>query len=698
MAGLFGGVTGRAAAALLLLFALFSTTAAQTPDTVLPLEPVLVQVTRSTVSADRIPFSISAVGTSKIQHGRPALGLDESLAAVPGVFISNRHNFSVGSRISIRGFGARAAFGVRGVRILMDGIPLTLADGQSTLNNLDLGAAGRIEVIRGPASALYGNATGGVISVVTEDPPASAFGADARVTVGNYGTDDWSNLRRTQIKSGRTFATGDWLLSASRLELAGYREHSSTENVLVNARLRLRPGENTALQFIVNGTDVPRAESPGSLPADTARVRPRAAWPNNVRTRSGEAAHQIQGGATLSHTSTLGRTDLMAYGLKRGVTNPLPFAYIRIDRDAGGARLTHNGMRRVAGAPASFTVGADIDAQWDTRREAANDNGRPGTDETKNQRDYVRSIGPFAQIHWQPVLNTGLHAAIRYDRVHFATDDLHFGDGDASGERTLSAWSPSLGATYAPRSGLTLFANLATAFQTPTTTELINRPPPPGEPCCPAGFNTGLEPQRALSAEFGGRGARGSIGYEIALYRVAVRDELTAFQVPEAAGRDFFRNLGRSAHAGLELLLAWRPTDAVTGSLTYTFNDFTVVEDGAAQDAAGKRIPGVPRHLAAAQLALVPSDRLSLDGDVRYQGEMFVDDANTVASAAATVIDARVGFRPSRRYGMRLYLGGSNLTDARYSGSVAINAFGGRYFEPAPGRAWHVSLGWAFGR
>ncbi|NIQ52343.1 MAG: TonB-dependent receptor plug domain-containing protein, partial [Gammaproteobacteria bacterium] len=294
------------------------------------------------------------------------LGLDEALAMVPGLQADDRHNLALGTRIAARGLGARAAFGVRGVRILVDGIPLTLPDGQTALTNLDLAAAGRIQVIRGPASVLYGNAAGGVISVDTREPPRAGI-AEGRVLAGDYGTDELGALARFEATVGKGGETS-YLVTASHLDLDGYRRHSAARRTGLNARLRHAPDEDSYVTVVVNAAAVPQAQSPGSVPADTLLVAPTRAWPTNVETKSGEQVEQLQAGISYVRRLGVHRLDLTAYGAGRALDNALPFAFIELGRWAGGLRAAVRSHLEPLGRPLHLTAGLDLEHQRDDRR------------------------------------------------------------------------------------------------------------------------------------------------------------------------------------------------------------------------------------------------------------------------------------------------------------------------------------------
>jgi iron complex outermembrane recepter protein len=663
---------------------------AQTPprDTALiRLDTLQVPVTRSTMDPERAPLALSLVGRSMIQDGRPSVSLDEALAGVPGLVVSNRQNYSLGPRIVMRGMGARAAFGVRGVRVVVDGIPLTMPDGQTNLTNLDLGSAGSIHVLRGPASALFGNAAGGVIAVETEPAPG-ALAAEARVVAGDQGRGDIGRLWKAQAKVGQTVGAVDYVASVARMETDGYRDHSRSEQTLFNSRAGITLSDATRLGFVLSVADMPLAQNPGSLPWDSARAEPTMAWPANARLGAGEKTRQAQLGARLVRARGAARTDVSVYGVRRSLLNPLPFGVIDLGRDAGGLRAQHEQPLRLRWTPI-VTMGADVELQRDDRREFANVAGQPSGPPRRDQEDRVSTIGPFVQLRGDAGA-LSLTAGARYDAVRFEVRDRRGIEPDRSGGRTLDAVSSMVGASYS-MGGATIFANIASAFQTPTTTELINSPPAPGEPCCPAGFNPRLEPQRARSAELGARGAHGLLAYGVAVYHMAVRDALVPFQVPNAEGRDFFRNAARTRHRGTEIDASLRPHPAVGLNGAYTFTDVRFQAAAGAEHFSGNRLPGIPPHRLHVALT-VQAAGVAFTAETERTAAQFADDANTVRVPAATRLDLRAQ-TAMRLSGSEIapFVAINNVLNARYFGSVSVNAAASRYFEPAPGR--HVYLG-----
>lgn len=665
---------------------------AQDSTTVLPVDTLAITITRATAVLPRVPAAVSVVTRERIQAGRLGLTLDEALVDVPGVLVNNRYNFSLGTRISLRGFGARAAFGVRGIRLIADGIPLTMPDGQSNLNNIDLTSVGRIEVLRGAASMLHGNAAGGVIELRSEQPPPG-FAMEARAVAADLGRGGLGDLARFNVKAGGGSDRTRYLLSAAHASGDGSREHASFEQTNVTARVeRLSPNQ-ARTAFTLSLADAPIAENPGSLPRDSAALKPHMAWPRNIATRAREQSRQLQAG--VQHARHIGSAvlDATVYGLTRTLDNPLPFAYITLDRRAGGVRSTFG--------TAHVVVGVDVEAQADERAEFNNDAGNRGLNQRRDQTDRIVSIGPFVRLLHDFTPRLSAAGGVRYDRARFEVEDRFLTDGrDDSGERTLSAFSPSLGFTYQMAPANTLFASVSTSFQTPTTTEMINAPPAPGEPCCAAGFND-LDPERALSFEVGFRGRLSArVSMAASMYQMRVRDAIVPFQVAAAEGREFFRNAGRTRHRGVELTATTAVTRAVGVTASYTYSDFMFEDDGIdGADYEGNRVPGVPPHHALLR-AVLRNRYVVLEPEAEFTSSYFADDANTENARNEAVTVYNVRLRAARSLGptrLQPFAALTNLMDERYNSSVVINAAGARYFEPAPGRSFYVGLAFAPG-
>jgi iron complex outermembrane recepter protein len=648
------------------------------------LGPIEATVTRGALPAERVPFAISTIEATELHPATPAVDLHEVLGRVPGVVVGNRHNLAMDTRVVVRGFGARSAFGVRGVRLLLDGIPLTLPDGQATVTNVDPGSLGRVEVLRGPAAALYGNAAGGVIAMTSAEPPAEGL-LEATTATGTYGTRDPARLLRFQGNAGGGGIRDSWFVGLSHLSTDGFRDYSRARRTGLNARYRRALGPRTGLSVILNVAAVPLAENPGALPLDSARARPRMAWPQNVATGSSKEVAQSQGGASVTHDLGPARVEAAVHGLDRRMDNPLPFGrYIRLDRTGGGARVL---MRAADDQNTSWVVGVETQIQRDDRVERDNLAGEMGGELYQDRIDRVTSWAPFAFVQVAVHPRIALRAGGRYDAVIFDSDDRLGGTAaERSARRTLDAWSGSTGALVDLGAELRGWVSVSTWFQTPTTTELINVPPTSGEPCCQTGFNPELEPQDGWGWEAGIAGRRGAVDWEVVAFDLTVRNEILPFQVEGIPGRDFYRNAGRSVHRGVELGTRASFRSGWSAALAYAVSDFRFTEP-ADPSLTDNRLPGLPPHRVDGRVGWRDA-RHRLELAMEWVDRMPVDDGNADFAPSYTLVDLRAARTLAAGFGsVEPFLAITNLLDTRHSASVVINAFGGRYHEPGPGRA-----------
>ena len=637
------------------------------------LPPVVVTAPRVETPINEVPAAISVVGVEDIQLGQPTLGLDESLVRIPGIFSQNRFNFAQDLRVSIRGFGARAAFGIRGVKILVDGIPATLPDGQSQVDSLDLGSAERIEVMRGPASALYGNASGGVISITTEDGPETPF-VESRVTIGAY------DLWKTQLKSGGQAGPMNYLFSATRLEYGGYREHSDTASVVFNGKFRIDLDEASDLTALINVMDSPEADDPGGLSRDNIAKDRRAAATVNLSNNTGEEVAEQRFGLVYQRDfGDLHDLQVNGYFVARQFRGAIPFQAIEFDRRfiGGGMQYSYNGD--LFGLRSRLTVGIDVQYQFDRRQNFNNVAGEPGEMLSLNQDEKVVGVGPYLQEELDIFNKLTLVLGGRYDNVRFEVDDFLTSDGDQTGSRTFDQVTGRFGLIYRPIPEVNAYINISQSFETPSTTELVNREDGLG------GLDPRIDPQKAVNYEVGVKGeAMRRLRYEFAAFYIDLEDELIPFEIN---GRTFFDNAGESRRYGVEFGLGLYIYEGLRASFAYTYLDaeFEDFPQSTGPNLKGKKAPGLPDHQAHGELFY--RHPLGFYGglDVLYVSDFFVNNANTEKNDAYTVANLRLGYE--YLWGNWLiapFLGVQNVFDEQYNGNVRINAFGGRFFEPAP--------------
>ena len=672
-----------------------SPTLAQTEegDTV-TLEPVVVSVLRSPARLDRLPFSASVIAGPDLADGAAGLFIEEALHALPGVRVQNRYNASVGERISIRGFGARSQFGVRGIKILVDGIPATLPDGQTTLDHLDVGSLGRVEALRGPAAALYGNGAGGVILFRSAPPFEGGYRQEATVVAGSDG------LLRLQGTGSGTAAGIGIRASVARSVFDGFRNnisesgedpYSRAERTTINAALTSAAGGGT-LTVQLSGLDLD-ALNPGSLPAQLYEEGSNQAWGFNVARKTRKDVRQGQAGVGWSGPIGAFEAMFSAYGVRRELDNPIPTRVIDLKRNGGGVRAALGKELGAGGRAGRVEFGVEGELQGDDRRNYANEGGEAG-DLQVDQQESVRAIAVFGRL--RVPLGTRLEAmsALRFDRFNFTADDRLVGadNPDDSGDRAMGGVSPSFG-FHLDLGDHGAFASVARSFETPTTTELANQPGRAG------GFNPDLEPQRGWTVEGGLRGTLGRrAAYDITVFNTGLTNQLVPFEVPASPGRVFYRNAGESRVRGFEFSTRTELSSLLTARLAYgyvdaRFSEFSVGDD----NFDGNRVPGLAPHRLEGALRM---GRGAWFGEVRVEarGEVPANDANDAAAAGFTLVELRLGATDVRAGNLRIspFAAVTNVTGVRYASSVVVNAFGGRYFEPGPDRGGYVGLSLAW--
>ena len=631
-----------------------------------------------TVTASRTEAANSATGVSVIDWDqlRPtemSLTIDEALRRVPGVFVQNSLNFAQDQRIAIRGFGTRAAFGVREIKLLVDGIPESSPDGQTQLDNLDLSSVRRIEVLRGPASALYGNASGGVIHLITDDFASRPY-IESRLFGGSFG------LQRYQARTGGRIGRLDYSLNGNWSTINGYRQHSGSENQFAGGKLRTSIDARSSLTTFFNYAHTPWSRDAGGLTRAEVDADRRQARARNVALDAGEEVRQGRLGFIYRNRLQPGHElEFMQYSLFRDFNNKLPIVPAAGDGVVEFNRIgIGGGVKYVWESEAHQLVsGVDAEFQDDDRQRYANvggTRGAPGLD----QQESVRSIGTYLRNEFRLSEEFSLIGGMRYDNVLFEVDDAFLADGDDSAARTLDQLSWFTGLEWEARTNLHLFANISTAFQTPTTTELAN-------PTGGGGFNTALEPQTARSHELGMRNRfSDKLHAELSLFVIHIDDELVPFTSP--TGRDFFRNAGCSERRGAELSMEYRWSPQWSWNTSFTamealYQDYVT----AGGDFSGNREPGIPQHQLFTEIRWRSERGWFSSLDLQFVDKLDVNDANTARNDAYTLLNLRLGL--VSRLGRAMFtpfLALNNLLNVRYNGQTRLNAFGGRFYEPSP--------------
>ena len=657
---------------VLFLVAMSTTAWAQEPGEDV-LDEVVVTATRMETTMRNAARSISVVDKERIQVGTQQLGLDESLAGIPGLYMQNRYNFTQDLRISLRGFGARSSFGIRGIKILVDGIPETLPDGQAGVDSIDLGSAQSIEVLRGPASSLYGNASGGVIAITSELGSATPY-VEGRVAGGEYG---YSQL---QLKSAGKLGSSDYLFNVSRTELDGYRDHSNARGSVINSKLGVPLAGSDELIFSLNLTDQPVADDPGGINAAQAALDPSSARAQNLQFDGGESLEQQRFGIVYERNRPAGNLTLRNYYAWREFANKLPFTgggSVDLDRFFYGLGAQYS-IGDSLPDPVSLTFGIDLDRQDDDRKRFDNNDGVLGP-LVFDQNEQVDSAGVFVQGQYEINNAWAVLAGLRYDEISYDVTDRYLVNGDDSGTLDFDEVSSSLALNYRMDSGV-LFASYSSSFETPTTTELAN---PDGS----GGFNPSLNPQTADNFEIGYKHSVGKLYYELTWFTIDLENELIPFELAAFPGRTFYSNAGSSGRDGIEAAVSWKYDNGFRIDASYTWSDFTFDDfiDDNGNDFSGNQLPGLPEQFAYLSFSYYSDSGYSGTLEANYSGELFANNANTANVSSYTVVNFRFAQEfETGRWIIRPYAGVNNVFDESYNTNIRINAFGSRYFEPAP--------------
>jgi iron complex outermembrane receptor protein len=661
------------------------------------LADVVVSVSRSEQRSFDAPASIQSVDQEQIRTGGPQINASESLMRIPGIAAQSRQNYAQDLQVSIRGFGARSTFGIRGIRILVDGIPATMPDGQGQLATVSLPSTQRIEVLRGPLALLYGNAAGGVIQAFSRDgalPPT--LGADAYV--GSYDTQRYGLTASSIIGGVSAMADYSWMTTG------GYREHSAARRQHLNAKFGFELDTGTRITLVANLFDQPESLDPGGLTRAQFEANPRQASPAAVAQNARKEVAQSQLGVVAEHRFDANRTlSGRIYGGQRDLSNALSVPLVAqlpptssggivdLDRGFGGLGLQYAQRIALGATQLVFTVGAESDRMSEHRRGYINNAGQQGALK-RDEDNTVQSNGVFGQLSWILGDSWTMIAGLRYSDVRFRTSDNFIvpGNPDDSGNRDYSATNPVAGVTWHALDTLNVYANLGQGFETPTFTELAYRPGG-------SGLNYALQSSTSRHAEVGAKWiVTPTQRLDVAIFRIETDDEIVVDT--NVGGRTTFRNAGRTQRTGLELAWTGRLTSALTAQFAYTRLQATFVDgfgSGASTVAPGNRLPGVPDRRTYFDLLWQPNgDRGPFAGlEIVDSGRMYVNDANSDAAASWTVANLRAGLR--QRIGpwrFSQWLRIDNVGDLGYAGSVIVNEAQQRYFEGAPGRNWMVGL------
>jgi iron complex outermembrane receptor protein len=643
------------------------------------LTPIEVTALRSTISASDAPLSLSISSRSiESVNASSSLSLKSMGDGLPGLWVNDRQNYALGERMTIRGLGWRAAFGVRGIQVVLNGVPLTIADGQSMTNIIDPAFIRSAELVRGPASTYWGNSSGGVLYLSTDPNYKQGTHTRLRTMGGSYG------LGKGEAEFSVVGEDYDVNLYSSYLSTNGFRDYSSAKVWRSGLNGSVQLTGRSRLKYNAASIYMPKAQHPSSLGPQDAQDTPTKARDYFVNAGSGKQITQGQAGLSYILDTAAGVVTVTGYGTYRDLNNPLPFGIITVNRWAGGLRATLD--KRFNNL--NIQGGAEIKLQHDDRTEFTN---------TGEEGEPVRGMATVDQLEkvWnQALFVNGTYSAgdinvtggLRYDRLQFSTDSLATRQ---TGSRSFQSLSPNIGISYNPRT-FTLFANLSTSFQAPTTTELVNRPGSGN------GFNPNLQPEKTVGIEAGIRNPSPQpFTYDVTVYHLWIYDLLFPYQL-QPDGPTYYRNQGETAHSGLETSLSYRFNREwkLSATANVTRATFQKAQTRDSLSLKGNDVPGIPNLRLHSKLSWSPNNLLT-SLSYEFADSYAVNNTNESRNDSYGVFDFKLSYRYTFHNSgttIQPFINLNNLVDVRYNGSVAINNQGGRYFEPAPGRNWQVGI------
>ena len=659
---------------VVLLLPVFGIAQTLSQTSTITLQEVAVEATKLETDRFVVPASISVINLIPLQGMQQQLSLQEYLSAVPGVFSLNANNYAQDLRLSIRGFGSRAAFGIRGVKIIVDGIPETTPDGQGQVDNLPLGLLSRLEVLRGSSASLYGNAAGGVVYLNTLDS-LQGESVQLRTTLGSYAYQNYQLIGN--VKGEKTTA----VFALNRTVTDGFRVFSGLSQRILNTKIKHQINPNSSLTFQLNYTDSPRAEDAGGLTLEESETDFRQARQRNVDFDTYEQIEQFKTGLRWQQQWN-SRWSMDSYGFYsfRDFYGKLPFengGIVDLFRNyyGVGSRLTFQETKQKHSH--QWQLGFDTSSQKDQRDRYQNLAGKQGEQEF-SQLEQFGNIGIFLldHIQWQKVL---LSTGLRLDIQNLGADTVEE-------IQKYTVFNPSLGFSYALADQHRVYANFSTSFETPTLSELSANPNG-GE-----GLNLDLMPSKAINYELGWKN-RTSSGYlEATTFYIESSNEILPYELEAFPGRAFYRNAGATSRFGLELAGSYQWNKwAVQASMTQA--QYRLEGLDTANEFEGKKIPGIPSSQFFLQLKYRSSSDWQWVLSGEHSGAFFANDSNSVEIKAYQKVRFQGQKTVQTQWGKLDFFGGiNNVLNTTYFDNIRLNAFGGRFYEPAPGRNFYFGL------
>jgi len=645
-------------------------------------DTLMVTASKITTPIAKSTYSIQSMNIENKKTLSQNISINEYLENIPGLFAQNATNYAQDLRISIRGFGARSAFGIRGIKLIVDGIPETTPDGQGQIDNLDLSIIENIEVIRGPSASLYGNASGGVLQLSTQQKVEKDF-LRLKTNVGSF------NTHKTEITAGKKINNTNIILSANRFTSDGYRDHSKVVSSQLSSNVIFRPSENKTIRLLSNFTHSPEAQDPGGLIQSEVDDNLRNARDRNVLYDAGESISHFKTSFQYEHVLNNNHTfNSRLFYSRRNFDGKLPFSFggaIDLDRDYGGHSSTFTYKKNKPNGVFSLLVGYDILIQNDNRDRYKNEESILG-DLVFSQVEKFHNIGVYSigKIDLTSGLNIDLNA--RVDRNVLSAEDLFLDNGDQSGNKNYNAFSHGLGINYKVNSNLNIYARYATSFETPTLSELSAVPENTG------GFNKELNPQESITFDLGLRGRINDlVTYSITGFLINTKNEIVSF---ESEFRDLYRNAGKTRRYGIEsnINLKTKSGFHLDGGMSigkFLYQDYQLENI----ELDGESLPGIPDYQASTTFVYQLKNGFQFSIHNKFTSPIYFDDANENSIQSIFLADIKMKYKHSIGvHQFSIYGGINNIFNAEYLDNIRINAFGNRFMEPGPKRNYYLGI------
>ena len=669
----------------LFLFFLFliycSVIHSQNEDTTYSIMPIEITALKNKKS--NTAFSVSKIDSSLISK-TPAFSINEHLNNVAGIFSMSAFNFSQDSRISSRGFGSRAAFGIRGIKIIVDDIPSSTPDGQAQLDDIDFSMLNNIELVRGPSAGLYGNSSGGVLSLnSTVINNEKSF--NVKTVIGSYGRKQFlAGINIGNEKAGFSF-------NFNRSVLDGYRYWSEYENNILTLRGRINVGGKGKITANFSYLSNPVANDPGAVNEEELTLGRKLPRDRNEFYRTREIVKQLKSSLLYDYKITEGFSlKAKTYLIKRNFENFLPFenaGAVTIDRLFTGASVDISKEIKWKNNSLNLLIGSEYENQNDDRKQYTNIRGVRLTntfDQTEIFNDFAMYFLSSLKIKekWNVDLN------LRYDNITTEAKDKYFVDGNQSASTSQSVVNPAFAVNYRIKNNISIGSVFSTGFENPTLNELSNNPNGVG------GFNADLKPMKSENYELNVKLNASKLYVQLAMFRINTTNEIIAFELPNQNGRSYYRNAGSTSRTGIEVELKYDVSKYLKVRTNHTISKF-VYDDYLSFN--GNDMPGLPQLNSNLNIEYRLKDKVTIFFDNNYISSVMLNDANTFSVPSWVVSNFRANYNLKfYNQAFDIFGGINNLFDQQYFSNLRINAAGNRFYEAAPERNYFFGLSFKF--